>query len=257
MRRFFAFVLILLASTAARATTVRVAVAISLKEAVTEIGKSFESDSGDKVEFTFGSSGQLQGQIKNGAELDLFISAANKQVDELTHDELVAAETRRVVAGNSLVLVVPADAKDAPSSFEALADPSVKRLATGEPKTVPAGQYTAQVLKKLGLTDKLADRLVYGANVRQVLGYVERGEVTAGIVYLTDAKESGDKVKVVATAAPDTHDPIVYPAVVIKASKQPDAAKRFLDYLGSEKARDVLTAKGFSAGADVPADKKP
>jgi molybdate transport system substrate-binding protein len=123
----------------------------------------------------------------------------------------------------------------------------VKKLALGEPKTVPAGQYATQTLEKLKLTAPLSGKLVYGSNVRQVLDYVIRGEVTAGIVYATDAKQAGDKVKIVATAAEDSHDPIVYPAVVVKKSASAAAAKRFLDYATDDaEARRLLEARGFT-----------
>ncbi|HVT89184.1 MAG TPA: molybdate ABC transporter substrate-binding protein [Tepidisphaeraceae bacterium] len=243
----------LLLSAGASAETIRVAAAISLKEAVEEIAKKYEADTSDKVIFTFGSSGQLLSQITSGADVDAFISAANTQVDELTKAGLAMEGSRRIVAGNSLVLIVPADAKESPNGFDALADASVKKVSIGEPKTVPAGQYAMQVLTRLNLADKLKDRLVYGANVRQVLAYVERAEVSAGIVYSTDAKESGDKVKIVATADAQTHEPIVYPAVIIKTSKKQDAAKHFLDYLATEKAKAVLSDKGFIAGGAIHA----
>ena len=248
---FVAMVLV----TTARAATIRVGVAVSLREAMEDIAKAYHADSGDAVEYTFGSSGQIAAQIKNGADIDAFISAANEQVDELALAHLVEAETRRAIAGNDLVLIVPADAAHAPADFGGLAKPSVKRVAIGEPKTVPAGRYAAQVLKSLKLSDALAGRLVYGTNVRQVLGYVERGEVSAGIVYATDAKLAGDKVKVVAVAKPDTHEPIVYPAVVMKASREQAAAKRFLDYLSGKKARQILADKGFAPPAP-PATRK-
>src|SRR5262249_28388776 len=103
---------------------------------------------------------------------------------------------------------------------------------------------------KLGLLDRLKEKIVYGANVRQVLSYVERGEVTAGIVYATDARESGEKVRVVATAPAGSHEPIVYPAIAVKASKKTDAAKHFLDCLGSENAKKILLEKGFSTPVD-------
>ena len=143
------------------------------------------------------------------------------------------------------MLVVPAHASKSPTGFAALADPATGKIAVGEPKTVPAGKYAAQVLKAMSLDTAVADRLVYGANVRQVLTYVEKGEVAAGVVYLTDARESGDKVKVVATAEASTHEPIVYPAVVISSSRHTDAAKKFLDHLTTEKAQAVLAARGF------------
>jgi molybdate transport system substrate-binding protein len=99
------------------------------------------------------------------------------------------------------------------------------------------------------VADALGERLIYGANVRQVLNYVERGEVDAGIVYLTDAKEAGDRVKVVATADAAWHEPIVYPGAIVSASKKREAALKFLEYLGSERAKKLLEDRGFSTGA--------
>ena len=230
----------------ASAQSLKIAAAISLRDAMDAIGKAYEAESKAKIESTYGSSGQLAAQIRSGAEIDLFISAANAQVDDLAKENLVLPDTRRVIAGNTLVLVVPANAKDAPFSFEALASQAVKKLSIGEPRTVPAGQYASQVLVKLNLETTLKDKIVYGTNVRQVLTYVEQGEVSAGIVYSTDARESGDKVKVVATAPAGSHDPIVYPAVVIRSSKQPELAKKLLDYFQSEKALAILREKGFS-----------
>jgi molybdate transport system substrate-binding protein len=237
-----------------RGETITVSAAISLKEALTDAAKAFEADTGDHVEFTFGASGQLAAQIANGAAVDLFISAAEKQVGDLTKAGLVESNSRQVVAGNSLVLIVPADQHDGPTAFDQLADATLKRLALGEPKTVPAGQYAMQVLKSAHVADRMGDRIVYGANVRQVLDYVERGEVTAGIVYATDARQSGDKVRVVATAGEDMHEAIVYPAVVLKESSKKPTAGRFLDYLVSEKGQRYLSAHGFTAPT-VPASR--
>jgi molybdate transport system substrate-binding protein len=251
MRKFALVLSILLAVVqASRAETITVAAAVSLKEAVTEISQAYQAESGDKVEFTFGSSGQLMAQIKSGAPIDVFISAANKQMDDLMKDGLIDNSTRRIIAGNELVLIVPSNADNSVNDFKSLAKDSVKKIAIGEPKTVPAGQYADQVIAKLELNIK--DKLVFGTNVRQVLDYVERGEVSAGIVYATDAKQSGDKVKVVAVAEPSTHEQIVYPSVVVKASAKQTAAKKFLDYLGTEKAIAVLKSKGFTIPADPP-----
>jgi molybdate transport system substrate-binding protein len=246
-------ILALFLCAATGAQTIRVGVAISLKEAMTDLEKTYESQQqGDKVELIYGSSGQIQAHIINGANLDVFISAANQQVDDLIQQGLVLHETRRIVAGNSVVLVVPADAKDPPVSFESLAGQTVKRIAIGDPKSVPAGAYAMQVLKSLNVADRLADRIVYGSNVRQVLSYVERGEVSAGIVYGTDARESGSKVRVVAVADAKSHEPVVYPAVMIKASTHQDASRRFLEFLSSDKAQSILTEKGFSPHPNQP-----
>ncbi|MDB5294140.1 MAG: molybdenum transporter, periplasmic molybdate-binding protein, partial [Phycisphaerales bacterium] len=254
MFRTLAF-LVLFAAAPAAADTVRVGAAISLKEALGEVAALYRADTGDAVEFSFGSSGQVMAQIRNGADLDVFVSAAAAQMDALEKAGIVDPATRRTVATNTLVLVVPAS-RNAPASFAALADRAGGRVATGEPKTVPAGQYARQVFAALKLTDALAPRLVYGTNVRQVLAYVERGEVAAGVVYATDAKTVGDKVRVVATAAAGTHEPIVYPGVVVKTTKRPAAAQRFLAYLSSSpQARTAWTARGFGPPGEETATR--
>jgi molybdate transport system substrate-binding protein len=259
MRMLTAIILGLAFAAAAPAEPIRVAAAISLKEAMTQIAGAYALDTGEKVELTFASSGQLLMQIKAGAPIDAFISAGNGQVEELIRAGLVDGATRRVIAANALVLIVPADSRLAITGFHDLARTAVTRIAAGEPRTVPAGHYAEQTFKSLGLTDGVKDKLVYGASVRQVLDYVERGEVAAGVVYKTDAMESGKKVKAVATAPPESHEPIVYPAVVVKASAKREAAARFLDFLGGESAWKVLEARGFTrpkaTAATAPASR--
>ena len=244
-------------TSATLADSINVSAAVSMKESITEIAKAYEAQTNDRVNLTFGSSGQLAAQIKNGAPVDLFISAAVKEVDDLSRAGLVDNYKRRVVAGNELVLIVPAEAQARISSFEQLKDTVVKRVAVGEPKTVPAGQYAMQVLTKLKLADELAPRLIYGANVRQVLNYVERGEVSAGIVYSTDAIQAGPKVKVVATAKAFMHEPIVYLAAIIKNSGKKASAEKFLDYVASDKGCSILAAHGFTRPAGAVAATAP
>jgi molybdate transport system substrate-binding protein len=248
--------LCLFLSSPAWADEIKVSVAISLRETVTDLARAYKAGGGDDVSFTFGASGQLVAQIREGADVDAFISAEGKQVDDLTKAGLAVTETQRDVVGNTLVLVVPAAEKDAPASFAALADANCKKVAIGDPKSVPAGDYAMQTLKSLGIADKVSDRLVYGANVRQVLTYVERGEVPAGLVYATDARASSHKVKVVAVADERTHEPIIYRAVVIKASKKQQAALKFLDFLNSTAARKVFKEKGFSEAPPTTAPAK-
>jgi molybdate transport system substrate-binding protein len=252
-RSILLVVLGLLLPAAARAETARVACAISLKEAMTEIAAAYKAEGRGDVQFTFGSSGQLQAQIEYGAPLDTFISAAHEQVDQLVEAKRVDGATKRVVAGNELVVIVPAAAKAVPGSVKDLADARYRRVAVGEPKTVPAGKYATQSLHAAGLDEALKGRLVYGANVRQVLDYVERGEVDAGIVYATDAQESRARVRVAARVDAKSHDPIEYPAVLILDSRRRQSAGDFLDYLATEKARSILTSHGFT----TPAHQRP
>jgi molybdate transport system substrate-binding protein len=247
-RTLLSLVLSVLLPVAAYAETIRVGAAVSLRDAFDAIARTYAADTGDAVEFVYGSSGQVAAQVRSGAGLDAFVSAANRQVDDLAKDGLIDPATRRVVAGNRLVLVVPrAAAAGGPKSLADLA--TAGRVAVGEPRTVPAGQYAAQVLKTLNLTAALDRKLVYGNSVRQVLAYVERGEVAAGLVYATDARAAGVKVVVVATAEETTHEPIVYPAAVVSAGVHKDAARRFLDYLATPAARDALAARGFTPPA--------
>jgi molybdate transport system substrate-binding protein len=250
-------VMIAFGNTAAGAEVLRVSAAISLKDALEEIGRHYESETGIKVELNLGASGQLMAQIREGAPIDLFISAAQKQVDDLAHSGLIDDSSRTVVAKNSLVLIVPKDPAGVVKSFADLSQASVKRIAIGQPRTVPAGEYAMQVLKAMKVDEAVKGRLVYGANVRQVLDYVARGEVEAGIVYKTDALQAAKEVRVVATAKDEDHRPIEYPAVTIKGSAHGQAAEKFLKFLAGQEARKSLTDHGFSLPDDKPATTQP
>jgi molybdate transport system substrate-binding protein len=235
------------------AEDITVSAAISLKESLEAIGPQYESSSGDHIKLTLGASGQLSTQIANGAPVDLFISAAKQQVDDLKKVGKTVNSSACVVVSNEMVLIVPAGAKSAPASFEELADAKVSRIAVGEPKTVPAGQYAKETLEHLKLTQKLTGKLIYGMNVRQVLQYVESGEVDAGIVYLSDAQQAGQKVTIVATAKPEWHEPIEYWGVAISGAAHASAAERFLAYLKEQQAQQVFQAHGFTAPTSQPA----
>ena len=236
---------------AARAESITIAAAVSMKEALEEVAAAYEKRTGDDVELNFGSSGQLMTQIARGAPVDVFVPAADEQMDQLARDGLIDPQTRVAIAGNRLVLIVPGDLAAAPMSFEGLADKRFKRIGIGQPDTVPAGKYAMQVLTHLGLAEALRPRLVYGANARQVLSYVARGEVDAGIVYRSDALAAGN-VSVVATADESWHEPIRYPAAVVNATRHRDAARRFVDFLRHDEAQQVLARHGFTPPPPTP-----
>lgn len=245
MYRAVTFIVACVLSASALAGDLTVSAAVSLKESLQAIAADYQAQTGQKVIFNFGASGQLATQIQQGAPVDLFISAASKQVDSLAKADLVVEGSRRIVASNALVLIVPPNLPIKVAAFEQLASPEVKRIAIGSPKSVPAGEYATQTLSAMNLTDVVKDRLVEGSSVRQVLDYVVRGEVDAGLVYATDAREAGDKVRVVAIAPETSHKPIVYPAVALKASPRQEEAARFLAYLQTPKAQAILTDHGF------------
>ena len=228
-----------------RAETVTVSAAVSLKESLASIADAYQRSAGDKIELNFGATGQLLAQIREGAPIDLFIAASEEQMDQAESMRLIDPATRRVIAGNTLVLIVPANSSLNLASFADVAQPRVKRLAIGQPKTVPAGEYGSQALRHLNLQASMKNRIVYGASVRQVLDYVERGEVDAGIVYGSDARQSREKVRVIATADPSWHRPIHYVAAIVATSPHREAAERFLTQLSAHTARDALAAGGF------------
>lgn len=228
----------------ASADEITVSAAISLKDALDEISRLYTSEHpGAEVHFNLGGSGTLQRQIEQGAPVDIFISASPKEMDSLQSQGLLVPGTRRGLVKNSVVLIVPVSSAGI-SSFQDLTKPAVRTIAVGEPQTVPAGKYAQEVLTHLGIYEQLKPKLVLAKDVRQVLTYVETGNADAGIAYATDARIS-KKVMVAATASEDSHSPVVYPAALIKSSKNPAGAKMFLEFLGGEKAREVFQKYGF------------
>jgi len=221
-----------------------VSAAVSLKDAFNEIAELYEQRTGTKIHFNYGASGALQKQIESGAPADIFASAGAKQMDELASRNLIVPDTRTDFAGNSLVLIIPAKGMTL-SSFGDLSNPSVKKVAVGNPKTVPAGQYTEQTISNLKLVAQLQSKLIFAEDVRQVLDYVAREEVDAGVVYSSDAFSAGSKVRVVAQAPRDSHDPIRYPIAVVRDSQQKEAARKFIDLVLSTEGQAALVKHGF------------
>lgn len=228
----------------AESTPLLISAAASLKDSMQEVVKTYEAvDPNVKIVTTFGSSGALGKQIEQGAPVDLFISASKGHMDSLEKAGLVLEGTRRDLFMNKLVLIAPLGAK-APTSFEAAATNGVGKIALGEPTSVPVGQYSFQVFTKLGVADAVKTKAVYAKDVKQVLTYVERGEVESGIVYYTDALVS-KKVQVMADAAEDTHSPIVYPGAVISSTKQKEAAQALMTWLASDAGKAIFKKYGF------------
>lgn len=222
-----------------------VSAAISLKDALDEIARLYRSEKPDAaLHFNLGASGTLQLQIEQGAPVDLFISAAPKQMDTLESKNLLLPGTRRDLVRNRVVLIVPEN-KTSVSAFQDLTRPEVKVIAVGEPETVPAGKYAQEVLTHLGVYEQLKAKFVLAKDVRQVLTYVATGNADAGIVYATDAQTT-TRVKVVATAPEESHSPVIYPVAVIKSSKNPSAAKEFIEFLLGSGARAVFQKYGFA-----------
>jgi molybdate transport system substrate-binding protein len=233
------------AITAAQTHAILISAAASLKDSLKAINPGFEKANPSlKVSYNFGASGALQQQIEQGAPADVFISAASRQVDALEKKGLIEKSTRRDLLTNRLVLIVPSNSTLKITDFRSLTSNDVSKISVGEPRIVPVGQYSDEFFTKIGILEQVRPKLVFVNSVRSVLAAVETGNVDAGIVYATDAKIS-DKVKVVATAASNLHSPIVYPIAVVAASKDPKAAKTYLQYLSSTPAKTIFEKFGF------------
>ena len=212
-------------------------VAISMKEAIEELGRRFtQGRPGVVLRYNFGASGELQKQIEAGAPVDLFVSAAQRQMDALDKKGLIVASSRRVFARNVLTVVKPVDSRLDIAKPADLADARVGRVVIGNPRTVPVGQYAEESLRALGL---------WAENVRQALDYVARGEVDAGIVYATDAALRGRAVQEAFRPAQDTYRPVMYPVAVVTDTRQPALAGAFIDLLVSAEGQRALARLGF------------
>lgn len=229
---------------AARAQDLIVSAAASLTAAFRQMGTEFEKAHPTvRITFNFAASGALLRQIAGGAPVDVFAGADTDTMDMAAEQGLIAAASRRDFASNRLVLVQPRTAPRL-GGLHALKDASIERIAIGNPSSVPVGRYTRDVLLVEGLWEALGSKLILAENVRQVLNYVARGEVDAGVVYATDAASS-DSVAVV--AALSTPRPVLYPIAVVRTSRQPAAAAAFIAFVSGGAGQAVLRHHGFAA----------
>lgn len=228
--------------------SVTVFAAASLKTAIDEAAVAYEKASGVKPVVSYAASSALAKQIEQGAPADMFVSADLEWMDYLAGKGLIDPATRRKLLGNTLVLIAPASStvslaigKDFPLSA-ALGE---GRLAIGEVKAVPAGRYAKAALETLGVWTSVEGRLAQAENVRAALQLVALGEAPLGIVYKTDAL-SEPKVKIVGEFPENSHPPIVYPLAVTAAAPAKEAAKAFVQWLGSSEATAIFVKRGFA-----------
>lgn len=222
-----------------------ISAAASLTDVLNELGPMYsQAVPGVILIFTYGSSGAMQGQIEEGAPADLFISAASKPMDQLEEKGLLLEGSKKDLLINEVVMIAPKASTKALSSFADGAGDQVSKIALGEPEGVPVGAYAKEVFESLGCWERVATKVVYGSDVRQVLTWVASGEVDCGVVYATDAAVTADVV-IVAQAPEGSHQPVIYPGAVIKASAHPEEAQAFLDYLSGEEATAVFEKYGF------------
>ena len=224
------------------------AVAASLRHAMPELLEAFVlREGGKQIVATYGGSGTLRAQVEAGAPIDGVVLAGGPPVDALIQGEYADADSRRVVATNTLVLIGPPGGT--PLTFAMLERlPAGEKLAIGDPHSVPVGSYTREAFRKLGKWEPLQDRLVFGGHVAAVLAYVRRGEVAAAVVYRTDVLSLEDVV--VLDEARGAWAPR---AEVVAAATSEGAAgarvRAFLDFLVSAPGREILARHGFGSPA--------
>lgn len=229
--------------------------AASMTETLNEIIELYKSVAPNvTITPTYDSSGTLMTQISEGAECDLFISAAQKQMNalDITQDseknpdklDFINPDTRVNILENKVVLVVP---NGNPASIKSFKDIEKAKLIALGNSDVPVGSYSLEIIKYLGLDIaalESAGKVTYGSNVKEVTAQVKEGTVDCGIVYATDANAAG--LTTVDTATTEMCKQVVYPAAVLKASKNADASNAFLAFLKSDKAMAIFEKAGFT-----------
>jgi molybdate transport system substrate-binding protein len=219
--------------------------AMSLSDALTEIGTQFAEDHEIRVHYNFAASSTIQRQIEKGASADIFISASPIQVNALNVLGLLEDETRTDVLTNRLVVVSQNNTEITMENLKEIQDTSIKRIAMGHPEIVPAGSYAKEALEHFELWEKVKPKLIFGTDVRATLAYLTSGNVDIAIVYETDTKVT-NKVKVLFKFPKETHSRIVYPAVILRGSHEKVLAETFLTFLKEPTATVIFQQHGFT-----------
>lgn len=227
--------------------TVTISAASSLQDVLTEVEKEFEDEHPSiDVVFNYGASGSLKQQISQGAPVDIYFSASQATFQELLQEEKIVKEHSSTLLKNRLTLISPTN-EGSLASIEDLAGETIERIGIGTPESVPAGYYAEEVLHQLRLLDSLEHKIVYAKNVRQVLTYVENGDVQAGFVYNTDALTS-DQVKVVSHIKEDLHSPILYPVGVTTEGATKKEVLAVFEFFHQKKVLSIAEKYGFLKG---------
>ena len=220
--------------------------AASLTETLNEIAEQYKTVAPNvELVFNFDSSGTLKTQIEEGADCDLFLSAAQKQMNALQDEDLINTGTRVDLLENKVVLAVPEGNPADIQSFEDIGTDQCKRIALGN-EDVPVGSYSVEILTNLGILDELesGNKITYGSNVKEVTTQVKEAAADCGIVYATDAFSAG--LETVDQATAEECGPVIYPAALTASTEHADEAQAFLDYLTTDDAAAIFTSVGFA-----------
>ncbi len=239
-------------STATRASTVEltVAAAADLTPAFTEIGVLFQEQTGIPVVFNFGSTGQLAQQIERGAPIDLFYAANQSFVEDLAAKGLVDSSSMTIYAQGRITIWTRADQPLRPQEVRDLLDPAYRRIAIANPEHAPYGQAAREALQRAGIWDQIKDRLVFGENVAQTLTLADTGNVEAAIVALSlSLQGNGHWVLIPAELHPD--HPLIQMAAIVVDSRQPESARRFMEFVASPVGREIMRKYGFVLPGEI------
>ena len=245
LKLFLAFGLVLGCARSAATEELLVAAASSLSNAFKVIGAEFDrTHQRDRAIFNFAASDVLMKQIIEGAPVDVFASADEEVMDKAAKAQVIAIASRVDFAANRLVLAVSRDSPLRIAAMDDLNSKKVKRIAIGQPASVPAGRYAKAILQNASLWSVLQGRLIFTQNVRQSLDYIARGEVDAGFVYATDVMIANGRVKIVLEIASQV--PVLYPIAATARSKFPMLAREFIALVQSPSGQSILRQHGFS-----------
>ena len=220
--------------------------AASLTETLNEIAEQYKTVAPNvELVFNFDSSGTLKTQIEEGADCDLFLSAAQKQMNALQDEDLINTGTRVDLLENKVVLAVPEGNPADIQSFEDIGTDQCKRIALGN-EDVPVGSYSVEILTNLGILNELesGNKITYGSNVKEVTTQVKEAAADCGIVYATDAFSAG--LETVDQATAEECSPVIYPAALTASTEHADEAQAFLDYLTTDDAAAIFASVGFA-----------
>lgn len=220
--------------------------AASLTETLNEISEQYKTVAPNvELVFNFDSSGTLKTQIEEGADCDLFLSAAQKQMNALQDENLINTGTRVDLLENKVVLAVPEGNPADIQSFEDIGTDKCKLVALGN-EDVPVGSYSIEILTNLGILDELesGNKITYGSNVKEVTTQVKEAAADCGIVYATDAYSAG--LETVDEATADECSQVIYPAALTASTAHAEEAQAFLDYLSTDDAAAIFESVGFA-----------
>jgi molybdate transport system substrate-binding protein len=248
LKQLVVLLAVLLTTSYARAQAVKIAAAADLKFAMEELASQFEKQSGAKLDVTYGSSGNFLTQVENGAPFDLFFSADSEYPKKLEAAGLAEPGTLREYAVGRIVIWTPRDSEINPAKdgWKCLLDQRVKKIAIANPEHAPYGRAAVAAMKKAGIYEQVKNNLVYGENISQAAEFVQSGNAQAGIVALSlavsPAMKNGNRWEIPA----DSYPAIKQAAVLLKASKNKDAARRFLDFVSGSQGLEILQRFGFT-----------